>query len=65
MVVAIALCFRIDGKMSASFRRFFGRNLRDVVRVLVNISNGEQRYLTAKLSTLDVFEGLSVAINLR
>ena len=51
--------------MSASFRRLFGRNLRDVVRVPVNISNGEQRYLTAKLSTLDVFEGLSVAINLR
>ena len=65
MVVAIALYFRIDDKMSASFRRFFGRNLRDVVRVPVNISNGEQRYLTAKLSTLDVFEGLSVAINLR
>lgn len=51
--------------MSASFRRFFGRNLRDVVRVPLNISNGEQRHLTAKLSTLDVFEGLSVAINLR
>lgn len=51
--------------MSASFRRFFGRNLRDVVRVPLNISNGEQRFLTAKLSTLDVFEGLSVAINLR